>query len=199
LEPSEEQLQAYYEANRGTIMQPEFRKVQMVVVKTRDEAEEIKARIDAGDMTLYEAARDHSIDPAARQNLGEIGWVNKGKAVPALDAAIFSLGPGQLGGPVESPAGWHLVMVQDVREAKFDNLQDPPTRARARRTYIHDKLDEYVVELRKNEFPVEVYEDKLIELAQQEADMVKQLAEKASEPGSVTQERLKELQRIYDR
>ena len=51
------------------------------------------------------------------------------------------------------------------------------TRKLTRRKYIHEKLDEYVVNLRKNEFPVEVYEDKLIELAQQEADMVKQLSD----------------------
>jgi parvulin-like peptidyl-prolyl isomerase len=198
-EPSEEQMRAFYQANRDSIVEPEFRKLQMVVVKTKEEADDIKTKLDAGDITLYQAARDHSIDPAAKQNLGEIGWVNEGKAVPALDELIFSLGPGEIGGPVETSAGWHLVMVQDVREAKFDVFEDQATRKLTRRKYIHEKLDLYVVNLRKSEFPVEVYEDRLIELAQQEADMVKQLAERAAEPGSVTQERLKEMQKIYDK
>jgi parvulin-like peptidyl-prolyl isomerase len=197
-EPSDGELRAYYETNRDEIMEPEFRKVQMVVLKTQAEAEAMKAAIEAGDMTMFEVAREHSIDPGAKQNLGEIGWVNRGKAVPALDAAIFALGPGEIGGPVQTPAGWHLVMVQDVREAKYDDLVDPATRKRTRRSYIHDKLADYVVELRKNRFPVEVYEDKLIALAQQEADMVKEMSAKAAEPGSVTQERIKELQKIYE-
>jgi parvulin-like peptidyl-prolyl isomerase len=197
-DPTQEQARAFYDANRDTIMEPEFRKVQMVVVETKEAADDLKAKLDAGELTMYEAAKDHSIDPAAKKNLGEIGWVNQGKALPALDETIFSLGPSEIGGPVKTPAGWHLVMVQDVREAKFDVFEDQATRKLTRRKYIHDKLDEYVVNLRKNEFPVEVYEDRLIQLAQQEADMVKQLAEKAQDPGSVTQERLKELQKIYE-
>jgi hypothetical protein len=39
----------------------------------------------------------------------------------------------------------------------------------------------------------------MLALAQREADMVKAPAEKAREPGSVTQERLKELQKILKR
>jgi peptidyl-prolyl cis-trans isomerase C len=197
-EPSDEELRAYYEANRDGIMEPESRKVQMVVLDTQDEAEAMKAAIEAGDMTMFQVAREHSIDPGAKQNLGEIGWVNQGTALPALDAAIFSLGPGEVGGPVQTPAGWHLVMVQDVREAKFDDLADPATRKLTRRSYIHDKLADYVVKLREDKFPVEVYEDKLIALAQQEADMVKEMTAKAAEPGSVTQQRIKEMQRIYE-
>jgi len=52
------------------------------------------------------------------------------------------------------------------------------------------------VSLRQNDFPVEVYQDVLIKLAQQEADMVKELAEKAKQPGSVTEQRIKELGKL---
>ena len=41
-----------------------------------------------------------------------------------------------------------------------------------------------------------VDQDKLIRLAQQEADMVKQLAEKAQQPGSETEKRIGELQKL---
>ena len=95
------------------------------------------------------------------------------------------------------PPGWNLLLVQDVRDAQHDDLEQNSTHKLTTRKYIHKKLDDYVVNLRKNEFPVEVYEDNLILLAQQEADMVKQLAERAAESGSVTQQRLEELQEIY--
>ncbi len=196
-QPSDEELKAYYEANRDEIMTPEFRKVQFVVLKTKEEASDIKKKIDAGELTMFEAARDYSIDPQAKQNLGEIGWQSRGKGWPELDEVIFTLGPGEIGGPVETPAGWNLLLVQDVRDAQHDDLVQNSTHKLTTRKYIHEKLDDYVVNLRKNEFPVEVYEDNLILLAQQEADMVKQLAERAAESGSVTQQRLEELQEIY--
>jgi len=89
------------------------------------------------------------------------------------------------------------VTVLDVKEPQYEDLDDEQTRRYVRRKYVHEKLDAYVVDLRKHEFPVEVYKDKLVQLAQQEADMAKQLAEKARKPGSVTQECLKELQKIF--
>ena len=196
-DPDDKALQAYFETNRDQITVPEFRNVQMVSVKTQAEAEDIKAKIEAGEMTMYQAAADYSIAPDARQDLGEVGWIAKGKARPELDAVIFALAPAEIGGPVEVGGNWHLVTVLDVREAQCEDLDDEQTRRYVRRKYIHEKLDAYVVELRKHEFPVEVYEDKLVQLAQQEADMVKQLAEEAQKPGSVTQERLKELQKIF--
>jgi len=175
---------------------PETRKVQMVVVKTRKEAESIKDRIEAGDITMYEAARDYSIAANAKRNLGEVGWVNQGEVAPALDAAIFSLEPGKIGGPVESPAGWHLVKALEVKDSKYSDFADEATRNLTRRRYLHEKVDAYTAQLRKNEFPVVVYQDRLVQLEQQEADMVKELAAKAEQPGSVTKQRIKELQKL---
>ena len=194
-EPDELELLAYFEENQASITVPEARKLQMVVVKTEQEANEIKEKIEAGDMTLYQAARDHSIDPGAKRNLGEIGWVNPGEGQPALDKATFALAPAEIAGPIETPAGWHLLKVMDVREEQYGDLAQPATRKRVRRAYIHEKLDAYVVGLRQKAFEVEVYEDNLTRLAQAEADMVQRLAEQAAEPGSVTQQRLQELQK----
>ena len=193
-EPTDEQLKAYYEANRGDIMQVEMRKTQDVVLKTREEANALKARIESGDLTMFQAAAEFSIAPGARQQLGEVGWVAKGRAQPALDEVIFALGPGELGGPVESTEGWHLLKVLDVSEAQFVDFEDEETRKLTRRRYIHDRLNAYVQDLRKNEFTVNVYEDNLVRLAQKEADMVARLSEQAAQPGSRTDERVEELQ-----
>jgi len=195
-EPSAEQLQAYYEENRNAIMQVEMRKTQDVVVKTREEAEELKARIESGELTMFKAAAEYSIAPGAKQQLGEVGWVARGRAQPALDEVIFNLGPGELGGPVESTEGWHLLKVLDISEAKFDDFTDEETKKLARRRYIHDQLDSYVQDLRKNDFTVEVYEDNLVRLSQQEADMVARLTEQAAQPGSRTEQRIEEFKKL---
>ena len=198
MEPGEKELEAYFEANRAEISIPEFRKVQMVMVKTEEEARSLKAEIEAGDLTMYQAASEHSVAPDAKQNLGELGWIAQGKTKPQLDQVIFALQPDEIGGPVEAGGLWHLMTVQDVRDAQYADLDEPATRKQVRRRYIHEKLNDYVVELRKNEFPVQVYEDVLIRLAQQEADMVKTLSAQSREPGSVTQERIREMQKLLN-
>jgi parvulin-like peptidyl-prolyl isomerase len=195
-EPSPEQLKAYYETNRNRIMQVEMRKIQEVVVKTRAEAEALKTRIESGELTLFQAAADYSIAPGAKQQLGEVGWVAAGRAQPALDALIFKLGPGELGGPVESTEGWHLVKVLDVSDAKFDDVEDEATQKLTRRRYIHDQLDAYVTGLRQDDFEVQVYQDNLVRLAQKEADMVARLTEQAAQPGSKTERRVEEFKKL---
>jgi len=195
-EPSAEVLKAYYEQHRAQIMVPEARKLQMVVVKTQAQAEQLKGEIEAGKLTLYQAARDHSIAAKAKQDLGEVGWVNQGELAPALNQLVFGLAPDQLGGPVESPAGWHLVKVLDMSDAKYADFSDAATQKATRRLYLHEQLDRYTADLREHRFPVQVYQDKLVKLEQAEADMVKALAAKAQEPGSVTQKRIEELNKL---
>jgi parvulin-like peptidyl-prolyl isomerase len=193
-EPTDEQLKAFYEANRADIMQVEMRKTQEVMLATREEAEALMRRLEAGELTMFQAAAEYSTAPGAKQHLGEVGWVAEGRAQPALDKLIFSLGPGEIGGPVESSEGWHLVKILDVSDAKFDNFEDEETRKLTRRRYIHDRLNTYVQDLRKNEFTVKVYEENLVRLAQKEADMVARLSEQAAQPGSRTEQRIKGLQ-----
>ncbi len=174
--PQESEIRAYYAKNRDKIIQPEVRKIQMLVVKSRKEAEEIKKKVNSKKMTFFEAARDFSIDPNAKQNLGEIGWVKKGTGFPALDKLTFSLKKDQLGGPAETPVGWHLVKVLDVRDARYQNIDDKITLDQTRRTLMHEKLNQYTASLRKEKFPVTVYEDVFSRLVAQEAEKIKKQA-----------------------
>lgn len=196
MEPSDATLSAHYENHRDRFVVPQARKVQLVLVETREEAIDLSNRIEAGELTLYQAALNHSVAPGAGSNLGEIGWVYEGDSAPALDAALFTLGPGEISDPVETPNGWYLVKIQDVREAEHTDLNQPATRSLVRRAYLREQLDDYTRALRMNTFKVEVYQQQLVKLAQQEADMVAALARKAAEPGSVTEQRIKEMQQL---
>jgi peptidyl-prolyl cis-trans isomerase C len=197
--PTDEELKAYFEANKDQITIPEMRKVQMVVLKTKEEAEDIKQKIESGEMTIYEAARDYSIDPNARQTLGEMGWVMRGTGFPELDEFTFFLEPDVVGGPVESPAGWHLVKVLDVQDPQMQFLEEPQAHRATLRMYMNEKLDDYVVSLRKNKFKVAVYEDELVRQFQHEAEFVASLNEQAAEEGSVTSEREADLKEMMEK
>jgi parvulin-like peptidyl-prolyl isomerase len=194
--PSDADIDAFFEANRSQISVPEKRKVQMVVLKTKEEAEAVKEKIGSGEISIYEAARDYSIDPNAKHTLGEMGWVAKGTGFPALDELTFSLNPDEIDGPVESPAGWHLVKVLDEQSAQNNSVADENTRKLTRRKIMHDRLDKYVVNLRLNDFKVVVYQDRLNDMFKKEAAWVAKLEEKAKEPGSLTQKRTEEMKKL---
>ncbi len=181
MQPSEEELAQFFEDNKDRIAVNEMRKVQMVVLESMEEAEEVKQKIDSGEITIYQAAVEYSIDQNAKQTLGEIGWVSQGTGFPELDAVTFSLGPDELGGPVQSPAGWHLVKVLDVRAARYQSLEDEGAKQLTRRMLVHGKLDEYVIELRQSKYPVVVYEDRINGLFAAEAEWIAAKLEKAEQ------------------
>ncbi len=195
-EPDQAAIDAYYARHQARISVPEERKLQMAVLEDRETASRIKGRVEAGEMTLYEAARDHSIDPNAQQHLGEMGWVRKGTGFAELDAVTFALGPGEIGGPVESPGGWHLVKVLDIREAQFQDIADDNTHKLTRRTLMREQLNNYVVALRKNDFEVTVYEDRLKELSRAEAEWIAGLEEKARASTSLSKQREDEFRQL---
>jgi len=194
MEPTEQEITVYYEKFGDRIKVPEARKVQMVVVKTREEAEDIKQKIVAGELSISKAAAQYSTVPDADRNLGEIGWVDKGTGFPALDELTFSLAPDEVGGPVESPAGWHLVLVQDQRAPSNESLDSPGTREKIRTGMINERLDQYTVDLRLNKHTVEVYNDVITELAENEAEWFRGLTEKSDQSQEALMEQIKGLQ-----
>ena len=86
--------------------------------QTRDETvalmKDIKARIDAGELTFEDAARQYSQD-GSRQAGGDLGWTKRGKFVPEFEAAAYNLDPGTLSDVVESEFGYHLIKLQERR------------------------------------------------------------------------------------
>lgn len=169
MEPSDDEIKQYFEMHKDKISMPEARKIQMLVLDSEQKAIEVKEKIASGEMTIYQAAIEYSIDPNAKKNLGEIGWVPQGTGFPELDKVTFSLSPEFLGGPVKSPAGWHLVKVLDVQPATMNDIKDKETRKKTRRLLLNDKRNEYVVALRKNIFPVKVYQNVINQLMNEEA------------------------------
>jgi len=191
--PGDEEVRNYYAEHRDTIMIPARRKLQIVVLKTREDAEAIKQMIESGTITMYQAAQDHSIIPASGKTLGEIGWVTEGTGFPELDKLAFSLAPGELGGPVETPNGWHLVQVQDMEDAIYADPDEERTRRMTRRRMIKERLNEYVVGLREKDIPVEVYSDRLSYHMQKEIDWYKIKSETGTQSPEKVYEEIEKL------
>lgn len=169
LEPTDDEIRAYFDKHRDRITIPEARKIQMVVMPVKEDAERVKQQIESGEITIYEAAQEFSIDPTAKQTLGEMGWVEQGTGFPELDQLTFSLPLNEIGGPVESPGGWHLVKVLEIRKAESTNISEADTWRKTRRMIIQERMNEYTANLRKNRYKVEFYEDVFTRLLEEEA------------------------------
>jgi len=74
------------------------------------EAEEVKARLEAGE-DFAEVAKEVSDDPTTAEKGGDLGWIFRGQMGDAFDEVAFSLEPGQIGGPIKMNGGYAIIKV----------------------------------------------------------------------------------------
>jgi hypothetical protein len=58
-----------------------------------------------------ELAKKYSKDTGSGANGGELGWFGKGAMIPEFEAAAFSQPIGEIGKPVQSQYGYHIIQV----------------------------------------------------------------------------------------
>ena len=96
----------------------------------------LKERLTHG-ADFAELARLHSNDLSAAKG-GDLGWLNPGDTVPEFERAMKSLKPGEVGEPVQSPFGWHLIQVMERRM----DISQERVRLSARQAIRDRKADE---------------------------------------------------------
>ncbi len=106
----EEIEKAFVEKQSDLIAQYEKVKTSHILVETKEQAQEIKDRIEAGDITFQDAAIEYSKDPGTAAEGGMLGWVQRGKTVPEFEVAAFSGELGKITPSVKSQFGYHLVL-----------------------------------------------------------------------------------------
>ncbi|MEP3349613.1 MAG: peptidylprolyl isomerase [Marinomonas sp.] len=80
-----------------------------ILVKTKSEAELIKAKLDKG-ADFYKLAKQFSTCPSGKKG-GDLGEFRKGDMVAAFDKAVFNGPLLKVQGPVKTPFGFHLIKV----------------------------------------------------------------------------------------
>lgn len=77
-----------------------------------EQARALKARIESGEISFADAARQFSEDNSKAQG-GDLGWFGRGQMVAPFEQAAFAATTGQVVGPVVSQFGVHLIEVTD--------------------------------------------------------------------------------------
>lgn len=98
----------------------------------------LRERVLHGGESFAELARQYSNDASAPQG-GELGWLSPSETVPEFERAMDALQPGQVSEPIESPFGWHLILVEDRRTQDVGRER---LRAAARQTLFQRKVDQ---------------------------------------------------------
>jgi len=111
---SEEQIKAKYDQLVGSMKQSEF-KARHILVKTKEEAEDIIKQLDSG-KDFAELAKKYSIGPSAKSG-GDLGWFTPQKMVQPFSNAVIALQNGEYTKePVQTRFGWHVILREDSRE-----------------------------------------------------------------------------------
>ncbi|MBI5721070.1 MAG: peptidyl-prolyl cis-trans isomerase [Burkholderiales bacterium] len=179
LKLGDDELRKFYDGNLARFTEPEERRASHILIQADASAStEQKAAAKAKATALYEQAKakpaafaelakKNSQDTASAPLGGDLEFSRRGSmASKALEDAVFSLAPGQVGGPVESEFGYHVVTVTAVRGGKARPFDD----ARA----------EIAAELRKSKVAKEwpAAAEQFTNMAYEQPDSLKPLEDK---------------------
>lgn len=78
-----------------------------ILVKTKEEAEKIKAQLDKGG-DFAKLAKKHSLCPSGKKG-GDLGEFKPGQMVKAFDNVVFKKPILEVHGPVKTQFGYHLI------------------------------------------------------------------------------------------
>jgi peptidyl-prolyl cis-trans isomerase C len=95
-----------------------------ILVEKEDEAKAIIAAIKGG-AKFEDQAKAKSKDPGSGANGGDLDWANAASYVTEFSEAMIKLEKGKMTEtPVKSQFGYHIIRVDDVRQAKLPSFEE---------------------------------------------------------------------------
>ena len=97
-----------------------------ILVKDKKQAEKIEKELKEG-ADFAKIAEKESIDPSAKKNKGDLGFIYKGQTVPEFEKQAFSMEPGDISPPIKTQFGYHIIKVLEKSPRtvkKFEDVKD---------------------------------------------------------------------------
>ncbi len=120
IEIADSELREEYEANQAAYVTPERRTVEQVVFATEAEAKAAYEAVAKGEDFMAMAARTQKLKPEDVK----LGTVAKDGLPAAIANAVFALKPNEVGKPVTSPFGWHVVRVTAIQPGSTKSFDE---------------------------------------------------------------------------
>lgn len=119
----DEQLKQEYDKLKANLGKSEFN-ARHILVDTEAEAKAIIAQL--GKKVKFEKlAKDKSKDAGSAERGGSLGWAVPNNFVPPFANALTSLKKGAYTKePVQSPFGWHIIKLDDVRDLNVPPFEE---------------------------------------------------------------------------
>ncbi|KAF0814946.1 putative parvulin-type peptidyl-prolyl cis-trans isomerase [Andreprevotia sp. IGB-42] len=140
---SDADLKKEYDKNKAGMSGKEY-KARHILVKTKEEADAIEADLKKG-KKFDDIAKAKSLDTGSAKNGGDLGWANPAGFVPEFGKALTALTKGKVSDPVQTQFGWHVIKLDDVRDAKGPSFDE--VKAELQRAVQGDKVQKYVEDL----------------------------------------------------
>ncbi|WP_417912943.1 SurA N-terminal domain-containing protein [Candidatus Electronema sp. TJ] len=136
---ADEELTAKYEQDKESYRQPEQRHARHILFKIeknapediraekKKQAEAVLAQAKAKEADFAALAKQHSEDASNKDMGGDLGFFAAGRMVPAFDAAVFAMQPGDISGPIETEFGFHLIKLEEIKPEtvrSFEQVKD---------------------------------------------------------------------------
>jgi peptidyl-prolyl cis-trans isomerase C len=139
-EPTDQELHAAYDAATD---KTEYH-ASHILVPTKEKADQLIKKIKAG-AKFEDVAKAESTDNS-KTNGGDLGWFTTARMVKPFGDAVKGLKKGEMTSePVQTQYGWHIIKLEDTRDAPFDQMKTQLSNA-----IMQKKFQAYIDELKKN-------------------------------------------------
>src|SRR5690606_34407177 len=120
---TEADMKAEYDKFKAANSGKEYR-ARHILVEKEDQAKAIVKSIKGG-AKFEDIAKKQSKDPGSGANGGDLDWAAAGSYVTEFSEAMVKLDKGQMTEePVKSQFGWHIIRVDDIREAQLPPFEE---------------------------------------------------------------------------
>lgn len=155
--PDNAVLEAMYEAEKQSrFTTPEQRRARHILIQTESEADEdALARIQQLADKLKKGAdfqalaKTSSDDTGSAEQGGDLGWVGRGVMVPEFEDALYALPQGKVSEPVKTPFGWHLILVDEIRDRQVQPIDSEEVQQSLLTQYREKELAERFQQMSK--------------------------------------------------
>ena len=119
---SDEALRADYDRQIKSLGDVSQYRISHIVLSSEADAREVLARAKKGE-PFDKLAREKSID-ASKSEGGSLGWLLPNQVMAAISNVMVNLDQGAVAAaPIQTPAGWHVLKVDEKRPFKAPSLE----------------------------------------------------------------------------